>query len=285
MKPPGRLVVVDGHELHVTVDRPADGAGSSGPAVLLIGGLGGNWFDWDGVARELARERTVVRFDRPGFGFGAASDIPPTARGEADRAAAVLRSVSVAGPVTVVGHSLGGFYAEAFARLMPDLTAGLILLDASVSAGPRGRLPREWRVAAARRAAAAISASGAQRALGAGVARMLNRAALPPGTHDRMRRISRDPRYLGAVLVEEAVYPDLVAEVAALRESHPLLPVPRAVVAAHTGRRTPWGALRLRTQRGLAATLDARFVVLRPAHHYAMIDQPARLSAVVLSLV
>lgn len=273
MKPPGRLLSVDGQRVHVLVD-------GGGPAVVLVGGLAGNWFDWDALTATLG-DRTVVRFDRPGFGCSAASADPPTARGEADRIAAVLAAAGIAGPVVVVGHSLGGFYAEAFARLHPQRTAGLILLDTSVSAGQRGRIPRAWRVRVARAAGAVASGSGVQWLLGPAVARMLNHAGVAPHTRDWVRAIYRDPRYLEAALVEDAVYPDVAAEVFALRRSDPLPAVPVVVVAAHTGHPTPWGRAWLRMQRRLAAELGARFEVLQPAHHHAMIDQPDRLAALI----
>jgi pimeloyl-ACP methyl ester carboxylesterase len=272
------LRIVNGKALHVVLD----GADRGGTPVALVGGLAGNWFDWDSVTALLAADRVIVRFDRPGFGFSPASTEAPTARGEADRIAAVLDDVTVTGPVIVVGHSLGGFYAEAFARLHPDRTAGLILLDASIRAGLRGRIPRSRRIAAARGAAALISRTGLQRVLGPAVGRLLNQAGFAPDSRDQVRAIFRDPRYLEAALVEDAVYPDLATEVARLRSTHPLPAVPVTVAVAHTGRPTPWGAAWVRMNRGLATALGGRCVVLRPAHHYAMIDQPGPLAELIV---
>ncbi|MFF0817689.1 alpha/beta fold hydrolase [Rhodococcus sp. NPDC003318] len=281
VKRPGRLLTVAGRQLHVLVEGN-DGSGA--PAVVLVGGLAGNWFDWDALTADLEADRAVVRFDRPGFGFSPADGEAPTAPGEADRIAAVLDAAGVEGPVVVVGHSLGGFYAEAFARRHPRRVAGLILLDASVSGGHRGKIPRRWRTTGARRTARVVTRSGLQRLLGPTVAWVFNRAGLEEHTRDWVRAIYQDPRYLEAALVEDAVFPDLAADVAALRRSDPLPRVPVAVVAAHTGRPTPWGRVWLRWQRALAATLGARLVVLRPAHHHAMIDQPDRLARLIREL-
>ncbi len=272
------MICVDGHDLHVVLTECVIRSGAGGVPVVLCGGLAGNWFDWDEVAALLARDRPVVRFDRPGFGLSAPSGVPPTARGEADRIAAVLDAVDRSGPVIVVGHSLAGFYVEAFARLHPDRTAAVVLLDASVSGGSVGLIPQRWRLAAARTVASVVTATGLQRRLAVPAWRLLDHSA---GAGDArvawVRRIWRSPSYLEAALVENAVFPDVAREVVALRR-RTAFSATALVVAAHTGRRTPWGAVWLRSQRRLASTLGARFEVLRPAHHVAMVDQPDRLA-------
>jgi pimeloyl-ACP methyl ester carboxylesterase len=272
------MIRVDGHDLHVVLTECAIRSGAGEVPVVLCGGLAGNWFDWDALAAVLARDRTVVRFDRPGFGLSAPSGMPPTAHGEADRIAAVLDAVDLSGPAIVVGHSLAGFYVEAFARLHPDRTAAVMLLDASVSGGSMGLIPRRWRLAAAGTVAAAVTATGLQRRLAVPVWRLLDHSADAGDARVVwVRRIWRSPSYLEAALVENAVFPDVAREVVALR-TRTTLSAAVLVVAAHTGRPTPWGALWLRSQRRLASTLRARFEVLRPAHHVAMVDQPDRLA-------
>ncbi|MFD1812282.1 alpha/beta fold hydrolase [Rhodococcus gannanensis] len=272
------LRIVNGQALHVVLD----GADRGGTPVALVGGLAGNWFDWDSVTALLAADRVIVRFDRPGFGFSPASTEAPTARGEADRIAAVLSAVGVDGPVIVVAHSLGGFYGETFARMHPDRTAALVLLDASVGVGVTRLVGRRWRLTLARRAAAVLTGTGLQGRFAVTAWRLLDRSSDAAGVREAwVRRIWRTPSFLEAALVENAAYPDLAREVIALRRTATLPPVPVVVVAAHTGRRTPWGAAWLRRQRLLASTLTARFEVLRPAHHLVMVDQPERLATLV----
>ena len=41
----------------------------------------------------------------------------------------LLKEIGIAEPCLVVGHSLGGRFAQIFASLFPGQTAGLILLD------------------------------------------------------------------------------------------------------------------------------------------------------------
>ncbi|MGW7454395.1 alpha/beta fold hydrolase, partial [Streptomyces sp. NPDC054787] len=131
----GRFVRVDGAALHVLVE-------GRGPVCVLSAGLALAWFDWDPVAALLvARGRTVVRFDRPGHGLSVPATVPPTTAGEARRIAGLQDALGLTGPVTVVGHSIAGFHAEAFARLYPQRTAALVLLDSSVEETPRALLP------------------------------------------------------------------------------------------------------------------------------------------------
>ncbi|MFG1944710.1 alpha/beta fold hydrolase [Nonomuraea sp. NPDC048826] len=99
----------------------------SGPAVLIACGPGGAWCHWDAVAAELARDRLVIRFDRPGLGLSPASPVPPTLHGEAARLAALAPEHPER--VTVVAHAVAAWHAEAFARLHPLRVAGLVLVD------------------------------------------------------------------------------------------------------------------------------------------------------------
>ena len=128
------MVRVDGLATHVVVE-PGPGAA---PPVVLSAGLGGAWYDWDRVVPLIAGLAPVLRFDRPGLGWSEPSAVPPTLAGEAERIRALLTAPGVlapdappAGRAVVVGHSLAGFHIEAFARLYPELVAGVVLVDGS----------------------------------------------------------------------------------------------------------------------------------------------------------
>ncbi|MFC7448328.1 alpha/beta fold hydrolase [Rhodococcus daqingensis] len=270
MKPPGTFVEVGGRSVHVLVE-------GSGPPVVLVGGLAGNWFDWDAVAALLTRVCTVVRFDRPGFGLSPASGESPTVRSEADRIGAVLDAVGVRAPATVVGHSMGGWYAEAFARLYPERAAALVLLDTSIPARHPVALPRRWRFGLAAALARSASASGLQRRLGPAV-RLLTHGAPDPGAADWIRPTFTAPDYLRAALIENAAYPYLGAELERLRPLGPLPPT--LVVAADSGRSRRW----VRKQQQLAHRLGAQFESLRPARHNMMADRPASVAALIAGM-
>lgn len=290
MKPDGgRCLDVLGTSVHVVV---AGGPASGGVTpIVLCGGLGATWHDWIDVTDALVDAgHTVVVIERPGFGGSEPlpSDRVPTVSDEARRILGVLDALSLPGPAVLVGHSIAGFYVEGVARLFPDRTAGLVLLDSSVEASPGAVVPARFRVPIARAFARIASATGVQ-ALVAGPVRHMVMQAIPPDGYtpartDELGRIYRRPSYLAAATVEYAVYADLAVELHRLRISTSLPSVPTVVAAAHTGRPTPWGARWLRKQRRLARYLHGRFDVVSPSHHHAMIDQPAQVFRLVDSV-
>ncbi|MGW6409675.1 alpha/beta fold hydrolase [Streptomyces vinaceus] len=284
----GRFVRVDGVPLHVVVE-------GSGPPVVLSAGLAMAWFDWDQVAALLvAQGRTVVRFDRPGHGLSAPATAPPTAAGEARRIAGLLDALGLAGPVTVAGHSIAGFHAEAFARLYPERTAALVLVDTSIEEDPRTVWPAGVRTGAARVLGRALTAAGLPAALGPLARRATVRASRtggpdrpppsaggPPAARDLVRRVYRSSRVWRGALLENARYRDTAAEVLALRTGRPLA-VPVTVLAGYDGT-SGRGALRwLARQAELAVRLGARFEVAEPAGHLVMLDRPGLVARVVL---
>ncbi|MFJ3170502.1 alpha/beta fold hydrolase [Streptomyces roseus] len=297
---PGRFVRVDGVALHVVVEGRSgageSGAEWSGPPVVLSAGLAMAWFDWDSVAALLvAQGRTVIRFDRPGHGLSAPATAPPTAAGEARRIAGLLDALGFgARPVTVAGHSLAGFHAEAFARLYPERTAALVLVDTSIEEHPRTALPARARTGAARVLGRALTAAGLPAALGPLARRAVVRASrtggpdrpLPsaggtPAARDLVRRVYRTGRVWRGALLENARYPDTAAEVLALRTGRPLA-APATVLAGYDGS-SRRGALRwLTRQAELAARLGARFEVAEPAGHLVMLDRPDLVARAVL---
>lgn len=101
----------------------------SGPALLLIHGIGDNSTTWTPVHSRLAQRFTVIAPDLLGHGL---SDKPRADYSIAAYANGVrdLLSVLDIDKVTVVGHSLGGGVAMQFAYQFPQLVDRLILVGA-----------------------------------------------------------------------------------------------------------------------------------------------------------
>ncbi|MFD4632715.1 alpha/beta fold hydrolase [Streptomyces sp. NPDC058284] len=245
----------------------------SGPVCVLSAGLGLGWFDWDPVVPLLAPHRTVVRFDRPGLGLSGHARVAPTLRGEAERILALLDAVRLGGArVTVVGHSLAGFHAEAFARLYPERTEGLVLVDSSVEERPRVRVPRGMRVAGTRACGTLLCAAGLPRAVGPALRGL---AAPTPWAWVYGRS-----RVWRGTLMEYATYGDAARELAGLRRALPLPQgAPVTVLAAYAGGSRRW----VDRQRGLAANLGGTCRVARPSGHLVMRDRPGDVAAAVLA--
>jgi pimeloyl-ACP methyl ester carboxylesterase len=103
--------------------------GSGSPTVILLTGLALESNSWIRVQGEIAKTTRVCAFDRPGYGFSDPGPLPQDAGRIATDLEATLRAADIAGPVVLVGHSLGGSFARMFANLHPAEVAGMILID------------------------------------------------------------------------------------------------------------------------------------------------------------
>jgi pimeloyl-ACP methyl ester carboxylesterase len=125
--PPGELVAVGGHRLHLY----RQGAGQPGPTVVLEYGLGGVTPVWGWVQPAVAQFAPVVSYDRAGLGWSDPDDEPLDAPNVSRRLHTLLRAAGVEGPYVLVGHSLGGLLARAYADRYPEEVAGVVLVDSS----------------------------------------------------------------------------------------------------------------------------------------------------------
>jgi pimeloyl-ACP methyl ester carboxylesterase len=258
----------------------------SGPVCVLCGGLGGSWFDWDPVVPLLTPYRTVLRFDRPGYGLSAPSPAAPTAAGEAERIRLILDALGIRDRCTMVGHSLAAFHVEAFARLHPDRVAGLVLLDGSTEPDPHPLPGPVLRDRSAGVLAGALTACAVPYLLGPTARRLTARATTVLRTDlaplALVRRCYRPGRALRTFLRENVHYLDVAAELAELRRRAPMPSVPVTAVAAVRHRHS-WRARRwVRRQGELAALLGAEVRICSPSGHLLMFDRPADVASAVL---
>ena len=105
------------------------------PTILVHGGVG-NTIEWAEIAARL--DRPVVIADRPGFGLSHAHDYHRVDyRADAVRWLLELADGLGAEQIDLVGNSMGGFFAIAFAAAHPERVRRLIL-----SGSPGGVFPR-----------------------------------------------------------------------------------------------------------------------------------------------
>jgi pyruvate dehydrogenase E2 component (dihydrolipoamide acetyltransferase) len=99
----------------------------TGTPILLLHGFAGDATAWHAIERRLARTHPVVRLDLPCHGRSPRQRF----RSFRDFIRPVLDTVDAlkAGPMHVVGHSLGGAVALALAERRPDLVCSLALLS------------------------------------------------------------------------------------------------------------------------------------------------------------
>lgn len=158
--PEGRLVDVDGLEVHVVERGPRDGAVASeppggpaapaprdAPAVVLAHQFYGSVATWRRVLPLLADEAHVVAYDRPGFGL---TERPIPRRGEpdpytrAEQARIGWRLLDLLGieRAVLVGSSAGGTHVLEMLDRAPQRVAGLVLVSPAITGdvGPRPAL-------------------------------------------------------------------------------------------------------------------------------------------------
>jgi pimeloyl-ACP methyl ester carboxylesterase len=103
----------------------------SSPAVVLINGGSGPIEGWYKVFHELANDSTILAYNRLGVGGSDKPSGPQDGTTVVTALKQLLDDTQVPPPYILVGHSLGGLYANLFARLYPDQVAGVVLLEAS----------------------------------------------------------------------------------------------------------------------------------------------------------
>ncbi|MEQ1794791.1 MAG: alpha/beta hydrolase [Nitrospira sp.] len=122
--PPGELIDVGGHTLHLYC------TGEGSPTVVLEAmGLGWSIY-WSTVQPEIAKVTRVCSYDRAGFGWSESGPLPRTGRQMADELHRLLTRGGISGPYLLVGHSLGGFVARIYRQAHPGDVAGIVLVDA-----------------------------------------------------------------------------------------------------------------------------------------------------------
>jgi pimeloyl-ACP methyl ester carboxylesterase/predicted acylesterase/phospholipase RssA len=130
-RPPTSRVVELGLPVHY-IDY-----GGSGPAMVLVHGLGGAHVNWMSVGEKLAHHARVVAIDLPGFGRTPTEG--DSASIHANRAL-LTRFVErvMGGPAILVGNSMGGLISLMTAAEDPAHVSGLVLVNPALPAAPGG---------------------------------------------------------------------------------------------------------------------------------------------------
>ena len=251
--PPGRLVDVGGHRLHLWC------MGAGAPAVILENGLGGSSAAWGFVQPEAARFTRVCSYDRAGTGYSDPGPSPRTARRIASELAELVDRSGIGRPVVLVAASSGGFNVRVFASDHPDRVAGLVLVDASHEDQVH-EVPRLARFVPL------LSSVGILRLFGVSFGVSLE--SLPPST----QRYARATRFRAAgyqAAADEIMH--IRQSASEVRASRRKLTIPVVVVTGARGADATWRGLQ-RDQ----VTLSERGcqIVAEQSSHVVAIDQP-----------
>lgn len=124
--PEGRRIKTGDIHLHAVVK------GRGRPVVLLHGGFGSTRDFTMSVMDDLSRNYHCVAFDRPGHGYSGRPRRPLTLLDQVRYIHEAVRALNLEAPV-LVGHSLGGAAALAYALEYPRETAGILLINGYVT--------------------------------------------------------------------------------------------------------------------------------------------------------
>ena len=143
-----RTAVVAGSRLQYVV------VGEGSPVIVFLNGARMPLDSWFRVLPDAAQLGTAFAYDRPGTGGSDAAPSRQSGTAIVPTLRAALDDAGLRPPYVLVGHSLGGLYANLYARLHPDEVAAVALVDSATPGdvldyAPTGPVARAINVAVA----------------------------------------------------------------------------------------------------------------------------------------
>lgn len=121
--PPGRLIAVRTHSLHVHE------LGIGEPVVVFESGLVSSSLSWTLVQTPLAALTRTISYDRSGIGWSKEVRELRSVESMVADLNLLLEASGNHGPYVLVGHSFGGLLVRAFASSYPEKVSGIVLVD------------------------------------------------------------------------------------------------------------------------------------------------------------
>ncbi len=242
----------------VAVDYAIEG---EGPALYLIHGIGSRKITWAGLIPHLKDQFTCISYDLRGHG---SSPIPPTpyTLEELVEDLEALRAKLGHHKIHVMGHSLGGMIAPAYARAYPDHTLSVGLLSTAA-----GRTDEDRAKLAGVRAA--MSEQGIAPVLNTLIERWYTDAFIashPDAIQARLQQVINTPPEVFLSVFDVYAQTEMAPWLHEL--NHPCLVM--------TGELD--GGCPPRLNRFMAETLpDAELVILDGLKHSILIEAPSRV--------
>jgi pimeloyl-ACP methyl ester carboxylesterase len=107
-------------------------AGEGNPVIVLLNGYGADIdTSWSRIFPEIKTISTVLAYNRFNYGDSDKVDVQQTGTEIVASLRSLLREKGLNPPYVLVGHSLGGVYAQLFARQHTEEVSGVVLVDSS----------------------------------------------------------------------------------------------------------------------------------------------------------
>lgn len=292
--PPGELIEVGGHRLHIYC------TGNGSPTVVIDAGNANGSINWMPIQAELARQTRVCTYDRAGYFWSEPGPLPRDARSAVSALRGLLERAGEPGPYLLVGHSLGGFHMQLFASRHPSETAGLVLVDSPAVADFRQEASQQADAAQTGfyRVMEFLARTGILRAaapLGGKSLIPESAAGLPQGLQQTYLDMILDPSFYDTARLEIEAIPASADQLAgALAGETPLGELPLIVLTAgHMNVGTPISPIlspvsiaRIERQRELSElSSDGHHRIINHSGHLMQIDAPEAIVKAVLDLL
>lgn len=109
-----------------------------GNAIVLLHGFLENKTMWRDLAPELSKKQRVITIDLLGHGESGCMGYVHSMEENAEVVRAVLSELRIR-KVNLIGHSMGGYVALAFAEMFPTMIKGLVLMNSTSKADSEER--------------------------------------------------------------------------------------------------------------------------------------------------
>jgi pimeloyl-ACP methyl ester carboxylesterase len=123
-----KSVNVNGHNYHVFV-KGFENRVENAPAIIFENGMGVDLGNWKKILDQVSTFAPVFAYDRAGIGKSDIVFTMPTPKSVSENLHDILKTLKIAPPYILVGHSLGGVYIRSFAGFYPNETSGLVFID------------------------------------------------------------------------------------------------------------------------------------------------------------
>lgn len=283
--PPGQMVDVGGHRLHINC------LGQGSPTVVLEAGISGWSSEWSAVQDEIAKTTRVCAYDRAGHGWSESGPQPRDARQVAKELHTLLDDAGIDGEIILVGHSMGGLYAQYYARQYPQQVAGLVLEDAvhfeqSKRMEEDVRKKYEGGLTSITTFSKIMAPTGLLRL--AGQSETIIAYKLPPELKAMVKSIGMQTKAYSAMADEMTSFQRSQTET---QELGPLPSIPMAVISSTLVKDFPPGFSeavkkswdQLQADLSLSATIP--HVIAEKSGHYIHLDQPDLVSQTILQMI
>ena len=238
----------------------------SGPFVVLSHALGCDLHMWDGVAEQLARAHTVIRYDHRNH--GGSQVVPGALRVEtlAQDAAELIQREAGGEPVHFVGLSMGGMTAQALAVRHPELLRSVVIANSSAHYPDQS----PWRARAA-----TVAAKGVAAIAPGAVARWLTHGYVTTQEGKAAAEVLHDV----LVRTDAQGYIESCNAVAAIdfRESNRRIAVPTLVIAGLQDEATP-----LVMSEAIAAAIPGARLATIDAAHLSAVERPVEFTQLLI---